>query len=105
MRVAREEGKLSERRACGLLGVARGSVRYERRQRDDRALRAHMKELAAKRPRFGYRRPYVLLRREKQEDGTMRCRQPTRRSNTKKVSSRYSTDAMSRVWDTIKRLG
>jgi hypothetical protein len=31
-----------------------------------------MKELAAKRPRFGYRRLHVLLRREKQEDGTLR---------------------------------
>jgi hypothetical protein len=40
VRVACEEGKLSERRACGLIGVARGSVRYERRQRDDQALRA-----------------------------------------------------------------
>ena len=39
MRVACEEGKLSERRACGLVSIARGSVRYERRQRDDRALR------------------------------------------------------------------
>ena len=71
MRVACEEGKLSERRACGLVGIARGSVRYERRQRDDRALRALMKELAAKRPRFGYRRLHVLLRREKKEDGTI----------------------------------
>jgi putative transposase len=31
-----------------------------------------MKELADKRPRFGYRRLHVLLRREKKEDGTMR---------------------------------
>ena len=60
-----------KRRVCGLVGIARGSVRYERRQRDDRALRAGMKELAA-RPRFGYRRLHVLLRREKKEDGTMR---------------------------------
>jgi putative transposase len=72
VRVACEEGKLSERRACGLVGIARGSVRYERRERDDRALRSLMKALAAKRPRFGYRRLHVLLRREKKEDGTMR---------------------------------
>jgi hypothetical protein len=31
VRVACEEGKLSERRACGLVSIARGSVRYERR--------------------------------------------------------------------------
>jgi len=46
VRVACEDGKLSERRACGLVGIARGSVRYERRERDDRAFRALMKELA-----------------------------------------------------------
>jgi putative transposase len=49
----------------------RGSWRYRRRKRDA-ALRARLRELAAERPRFGYRRLYVFLRREKAEDGTLR---------------------------------
>ena len=74
MRVVREEAGLSERRACGLMGVHRGSWRYQRRERNEGALRARLRQLAAERPRFGYRRLYIFLRREKSEDGTLRWR-------------------------------
>jgi putative transposase len=74
VRVVREEAKLSERRACGLIGMHRGSWRYQRRERDEGALRARLRELAAERPRFGYRRLYIFLRREKTVDGTLRWR-------------------------------
>jgi putative transposase len=69
VRVAREEGKLSERRACGLIGMNRGSWRYQQKERNDAALRNRLRELAGERPRFGYRRLYRMLRREK-ENGT-----------------------------------
>ena len=69
VRVAREEGKLSERRACGLMGMNRGSWRYQRKERNDATLRKRLRELAGERPRFGYRRLYRMLRREK-EHGT-----------------------------------
>jgi len=69
VRVAREEGKLSERRACGLIGMNRGSWRYQQKERNDTALRNRLRELAGERPRFGYRRLYRMLRREK-ENGT-----------------------------------
>jgi len=72
VRVVREEVRLSERRACGLIGMHRGSWQYRRRRRDEAALRARLRELAAERPRFGYRRLYIFLRREKTEDGTLR---------------------------------
>jgi len=98
VRVARGEGKLSERRACGLAGIARGSVRYER-QRDDRALRARMKDLAAKRPRFGYRRLHVLLWREKKEDGTMRWQ-----VNHKRVYRLYREEGLAMRRKAKKRL-
>ena len=65
VRVAREEGQLSERRACGLIGMNRGSWRYQRKGRNEAALRARLRELAGERPRFGYRRLHRLLRREK----------------------------------------
>ena len=55
---------MSERRACRVAGADRSSVRYSRRRPDDRELRERLKELAAQRRRFGYRRLWVLLRRE-----------------------------------------
>ena len=66
--MAREEARLSERRACGLLRMHRGSCRYRRRERNDAALRARLREIAGERPRFGYRRVHEMLRRE-QENG------------------------------------
>ena len=69
VRVAREEGKLSERRACGLIGMNRGSWRYQQKERNEVALRRRLRELAGERPRFGYRRLHRMLRRE-QENGT-----------------------------------
>jgi putative transposase len=69
VRVVREEGRLSERRACGLMGMNRGSWRYQRKERNDATLRNRLRELAGERPRFDYRRLYRMLRREK-ENGT-----------------------------------
>ena len=40
------------------------TYRYEARRADDAALRARLKELAAERRRFGYRRLKLLLQRE-----------------------------------------
>ena len=65
VRVAREEGRLSERRACGLIGMNRGSWRYQQKERHDAGLRRRLLELAEQRPRFGYRRLHRMLRREK----------------------------------------
>ena len=65
VRLAHEEGQLSERRACGLIGMNRGSWRYRRAKRNEVRLRSRLLELAAERPRFGYRRLHRMLRREK----------------------------------------
>jgi putative transposase len=72
VRVVREVAGLSERHACGLIGMHRGSWRYRRRERNDTALRARLREMAGERPRFGYRRLYIFLRRERTEDGEPR---------------------------------
>ena len=53
----------SERRACDLIGLAPSTFRYQAIQKDD-VLRSRLVELAHERPRFGYRRLQVLLRRE-----------------------------------------
>src|SRR5881398_284107 len=55
---------MSERRACRVAEVERSSVRYRRRRPDDALVRERLKALAAQRRRFGYRRLWVLLRRE-----------------------------------------
>jgi putative transposase len=62
---AQECFDLSQRRACRLVGCGRSTIRYQRRSRGaDAALRARLRDLAAQRPRFGYRRLHVLLHRE-----------------------------------------
>jgi len=59
----RQEYRVSERRACELIGVARSTCRYQRKEDADRDLRAALRTLALERPRFGYRRLKVLLGR------------------------------------------
>jgi putative transposase len=54
----------SERASCALAGLHRSTCQYERRRADDAELVARLRELAAERPRFGYRRLHALLRRE-----------------------------------------
>ena len=53
----------SERRVCGLMGMAASSYRYRAIRCDDE-LRAQLVELAREKPRFGYRRLQVLLCRD-----------------------------------------
>ena len=55
---------LSEPRACHLIGIARRVARYKPRVADDTDLRRRLRELAAARRRFGYRRLGYLLARE-----------------------------------------
>ncbi len=55
--------QLSERRACRMVGVSRASHRYRSCRKEPAALVAQIRELAAERPRFGYRGIYRLLRR------------------------------------------
>jgi len=56
--------QVSQRRACRTLGAERTSVRYRSRRPDDAGVRLRLRELAAKRRRFGYRRLQILLGRE-----------------------------------------
>ena len=58
----KQDYAFSERRACRLMMLAVTTYRY-RSQRSDEPLRTKLVELARERPRFGYRRLHVLLRR------------------------------------------
>ena len=63
---------LSERRACSIVGADRKMVRYRSRRPPDTALRAQLRDLANERRRFGYRRLFVLLRRDGEPSGINR---------------------------------
>ena len=66
---------MSERRACGVIGADRTSMRYCSRRADDADIREKLRALAQERRRFGYRRLHILLRR----DGVIINRKKTQR--------------------------
>ena len=63
---------LSERRACQIAGADRKMVRYQSQRAPDTVLRGRLRDLANERRRFGYRRLFVLLRREGEASGINR---------------------------------
>ena len=56
--------EVSERRACHALGLDRSTMRYRSIRASDAAHRLRIRELAAARRRFGYRRLHYLLKKE-----------------------------------------
>jgi len=60
----RDELKVSQRRACRLIGISESSYRYRSIRSEPCELRELLLQLARERPRYGYRRLYVLIRRE-----------------------------------------
>ena len=63
MKVMERHG-LSQRHACRLVGLDRSTLRYQRKRTDDTAVRQRLRDLAAERRRFGYRRLGWMLARE-----------------------------------------
>lgn len=61
--MVREYG-VSQRRACGLVEIWRSTCRLEARTRGDGPILTELRRLAVERPRFGYRRLHVMLRRQ-----------------------------------------
>jgi transposase InsO family protein len=64
--------EMSERRACTVIAADRTMVRYRSCRPADTELRARLRELANERHRFGYRRLFILLRREGEPSGINR---------------------------------
>ena len=60
----KESYRVSERRACVVLRFGRSTYRYQGRRDEQAALRMRIREIAAVRVRYGYKRICVLLRRE-----------------------------------------
>lgn len=69
---AQERFPISERRACGLVGIGRSSYNYHFRRPDDEPLRVALRQAAAERKRFGYRRLTWILRRRGWQDNHKR---------------------------------
>lgn len=59
-----ERFQVSTVRACRLARLQRASWYYRSRARDQAALRMRIRDIAQARPRFGYQRIHVMLRRE-----------------------------------------
>jgi putative transposase len=59
-----ERHGLSQRHACRLVGLDRSTLRYQRKRPDDATVRQRLRDLAAERRRFGYRRLGWMLARE-----------------------------------------
>lgn len=68
MTLAMVEAGLSQRRACRLIPLWRGTMRYQvkagKRSQENEQIRIRLRELADQRKRWGYRRLHVLLERE-----------------------------------------
>jgi putative transposase len=56
--------RVPTREACQVVGCNRATFYYRSQRRDVTPWRMRLRELAAARPRFGYRRLHILLRRE-----------------------------------------
>jgi putative transposase len=59
-----DQYRASERHACRVLQIGRGTYRYQSRQKEWKELRARIREIAQSRVRYGCRKILVLLRRE-----------------------------------------
>ena len=72
--VAHQRAKmdLSERRACKIVGADRKMIRYRSARPAETELRQRLRDLANEWRRFGYRRLFVLLRREGEPSGINR---------------------------------
>ncbi|MEZ5654265.1 MAG: IS3 family transposase [Sphingobium sp.] len=63
---------LSERRACSFVDADRKMIRYRSIRPPETELRGKLRDLANERRRFGYRRLFILLRREGEPSGINR---------------------------------
>ena len=103
--------RVSERCACRATGFPRSSQRYRSSAAPQSELRLRLKELAAVRVRYGYRRLHVLLRREgwfinakriyrlyKEEGLVIRQKTPRRKRSCRYRGERAEISAPNETW-------
>ena len=64
--------QMSERRACSVIAADRTTIRFRSIRPRDTDLRGRLRDLANVRRRFGYRRLFILLRRQGEPSGINR---------------------------------
>lgn len=108
----RERYALSERRACAAMHFNRSSIQYRAKFAPfNAALTARIKDIAAARIRYGYRRIHVLLRREgwvvnckrvarlyRAEGLSLRAKTPKRRKSANVRQPRLVITGANQVW-------
>ena len=103
--------EVSQRRACRATGFDRGSHRYQSRRDPQTELRVRLKDLAASRVRYGYRRLHILLKREgwqinhkrihrlyREEGLGIRAKIPRRKRTVRYREARTEIEAVNHVW-------
>ena len=107
----RDQYRASERRACKVLWVVRGTYRYSSHQKPWTELRTRIREIAQSRVRYGYRKILVLLRREgwnvgkhlvyrlyKEEGLALKKRPQKRRKAVRHREERFRPTAPDQAW-------
>ena len=109
--------QVSERPACSATGFGRSSQRYRSRRDPQVALRMRLKDLAAVRVRYGYRRLHILLRREgwvvnhkrvhrlyAEEGLSIRTKLPRRKRAWRYREGRPGAEAANEVWAELPKV-
>lgn len=98
---------LSERRGCALTGLNRESHRYRHRRKSLKKLTEQIRQLAMNHPSFGYRRIWVLLRRDgmkkayrlwKQEKLSLPKRRPRKARAKSTVGIMPKAEKANQIW-------
>jgi putative transposase len=103
----------SQTQACALLRISRSLYNYRSRARDARPLVQRIKEIAATRVHYGYRRVHVLLRREGWRDNckrvyrlyrleglSLRHKRPRRSRSARLRQPKQLVSAINEIWST-----
>jgi putative transposase len=107
----RDRYRASERHACRILLMVRGTYRYKSRQEPWTELRMRIREIAQSRVRYGYRKIRVLLNREGWDVGkhlvyrlyteeglTLKKRPPRKRKAVRHREERFIATAPNQAW-------
>ena len=102
---------VSIQRACRCVKLVRAMYYYKHHRRDDTLLTMRMKEIANTRVRYGFRRIFVLLKREGFSDNhkrvyriykasglNLRTKRPRRSRSAEHRLERLDTQAINKVW-------
>ena len=103
----------SQRQACAVLRISRSVYGYRSRARDARPLVQRIKEIAATRVHYGYRRVHVLLRREGWRDNckrvyrlyrleglSLRHKRPRRNRSARLRQPKQAVTGINEIWST-----